>query len=224
LKEVESVDERVGTILKALDSKMLRDKTIIVFTSDHGESFGEQGWFGHGGLFYEERVHVPLIISGPGLVKGKHVKECVSHVDFMPTLKDLLMVDCLHDAQGKSFKSVLVEEKASLEDREIYFTLGESVNAPAQRIQDGLKYKNYKMIMVSKKNIRLYDLAEDPDELHDLSNEKKDLAEELRAKILAIREENERIKQENLKNLDADSLKKMNEETRKQLRALGYIK
>jgi arylsulfatase len=224
LKEIESVDERVGYILKALDSKGLRDKTIIVFTSDHGESFGEQGLFGHGGLFYEERVHVPLIISGPGIVRGKRVKESVSHIDLMPTLKDLLMVDCLHNAQGKSYRSVLVDEKSSLEDREIYFTLGEPLNMTAQKIQDGLKYKNYKMIMLSKKNIRLFDLIEDPDELHDLSKKKKNLVEEMKAKIMAIREENERRKQENLKNLDPRTLKKVNEETLKQLRALGYIK
>ena len=224
LKEVESVDERVGNILKALDSKMLRDKTIIVFTSDHGESFGEQGRFGHGGLFYEERVHVPLIISGPGIIKGRRVKKSVSHIDLMPTLKDLLMADCLYDAQGKSFKSVLVDEEAILEDREIYFTLGEPLSVSDQKTQEGLKYKNYKLIMSSKKYVRLFDLTDDPDELHDLSKKKKVLVEELKAKIMAIQVENERRKQENLKNLDPETLKKVNKETLKQLRALGYIK
>jgi len=224
LKEIESVDERVGYILIALDSKRLKDTTIIVFTSDHGESFGEQGRFGHGGLFYEERVHVPLIISGPGIVRGKRVQASVSHIDLMPTLKDLLMVDCLHNAQGKSFKSVLIDEKATLEDREIYFTLGEPLSLTAKKIRDGLKFKNYKMIMLSEKNIRLYDLIDDPDELRDISKKKKILMEELKAKIMAIREENESRRQENLKDLDPETLKKMNKKTREQLRALGYIK
>jgi len=224
LKEVESMDERVGFILKALESKMLRDKTIIVFTSDHGESFGEQNRFDHGGPFYEERVHVPLIISGPGIVKGKRVGGSVSHVDLMPTLKDLLMVDCLHNAQGESFKSILIDEKAILVDREIYFTLGEPLSIAAQGVKDGLKSKNHKMIMMSKKSIRLYNLADDPDELHDISKHKKSLVEELKAKIIAIREENERRKQENLKGLDPETLKKVNEKTREQLRALGYIR
>jgi len=224
LKEIESVDERVGFILQTLDAKMLRDKTIIVFTSDHGESFGEQDRFGHAGLFYEEQVHVPLIIAGPGIVRGKRVKEAVSHVDLMPTLKDLLMIDCLHNAQGESFKSTLVDKKATLEERAVYFTLGEHLSANGKKIMDGMKYKNYKMIMLAEKHIRLYDLTEDPAELHNISKQKKSLASTMKARILTIRRENSRRKQENWKDLDQETLKKINQKTREQLRALGYIK
>ena len=46
-KEIESVDERIGQIIKALEYNNLKDKTFIVFTSDHGEGFGEHGKFLH---------------------------------------------------------------------------------------------------------------------------------------------------------------------------------
>ena len=65
----------------------MRDDTLIVFTSDHGEGFGEHGLYLHANSFFSELVHVPLIIAGPGITSGKRVTEPVSHVDLMPTLR-----------------------------------------------------------------------------------------------------------------------------------------
>ena len=66
-KEVESVDERVGFIVKALQHKDLLDSTYIIFTSDHGELFGEHGEWNH----LNKPLHLSMcfILTWPGEVK-----------------------------------------------------------------------------------------------------------------------------------------------------------
>lgn len=107
LKEIESVDQRIGYIITVLKRCGLYNNTIIVFTSDHGEGFGEHDFFYHGNSCYNEEIQIPLIFSGPGITRGKRIKEPVSHIDLMPTLKELLEAKCLTNAQGKSYKSLL---------------------------------------------------------------------------------------------------------------------
>jgi len=84
--------------LEALDSLGLRDDSVLAFTSDHGESWGERfadkeavkgTYHMHGATVYDEIVDVPLIVSAPGLVEAGVVDSQVSLVDLTPTLLDL---------------------------------------------------------------------------------------------------------------------------------------
>jgi choline-sulfatase len=87
------VDHNVGVVAKALDEARLLDRTVIVISADHGESFGEhgQGLLGHAKALYSETTHVPLILSLPfSLPKGVVVNEPVRNVDIWPTIFDLL--------------------------------------------------------------------------------------------------------------------------------------
>lgn len=91
----------------------LRDDTLIVFTSDYGEGFGEHGLYLHAKPFCSELVHVPLTIAGPGITSGKRVMEPVFHVDLMPKLRELLGVDYLRgEVRGRSFRSLPTSEGA----------------------------------------------------------------------------------------------------------------
>lgn len=102
IAELESVNQRVGYILEALEHKGLLDGTLIVFTSDHGECFGEHGFFTHGHNYHEEVMRVPMIITGPGVPAGRRIPETCSHLGLMPTLKDLLGLSFTADFQGRS--------------------------------------------------------------------------------------------------------------------------
>lgn len=215
LKEVQSVDERVGQILKALEYNPANDKTIIVFTSDHGEGFGEHGKFFHGDLYYEELVHVPLIISGPGVVRGKRIKNPVSHIDLMPTLCDMLECDGVADAQGKSFLSSLISEEELEDGRTVYLMGGKG---------DALRFKNYKFICRSEDDVELYDLLEDPGECRDISGEEPAMVQEFITFRSRMRQENMRRKEENMKNIDESALERVSRETIEKMKALGYIK
>lgn len=102
--EVEYLDSELGELFAELDKLGIRDRTLVVVTSDHGEELGEYSrYFGHVHNLYEQLIHVPLIMSFPGrLPAGKRVTDPVRHIDIMPTMLDLLGEDGPDNMRGKS--------------------------------------------------------------------------------------------------------------------------
>ncbi len=89
--EIAYADHHIGKLLASLDDLELRDSTLVVLASDHGESLGERDYVGHGRFLYEPIVHVPLIFRLPGAVSaGKVVAETVSLIDLSPTIIDMV--------------------------------------------------------------------------------------------------------------------------------------
>lgn len=218
LAEVESVDERLGTILAALERRGLRDDTLIVFTSDHGEGFGEHGSYLHGSAFHGELVHVPLIIAGPGIAAGRRVSEPVSLVDLMPTVREFLRVDCLRaDVRGRSLRPLL-EGRVEQADRTHYL-----VNAAPGHAGDALIQGRYKLIWRPKEPAELYDLESDPGEKRSLVEELPEVTDTLMAELVRLRKDNARRRAENLRLGDKDRLDEVGDETLEQLRAIGYV-
>ena len=127
--EITMVDTWVGFLLKSVENMGLADKTVVIFTTDHGFYFGE-----HGGLFgkmssdkypdgtlrpydepgsqwsysplFEEIVHLPLVIRSPGITPGAY-GGLSSAVDVMPTVLDLLGLDIPAFVQGRSLAPAL---------------------------------------------------------------------------------------------------------------------
>jgi uncharacterized protein len=83
------VDHLVGGMLDGLQRRGLLRKTIVVVTGDHGEEFGENGRFGHGGGYGDFQVRTPLIFHYPGVKPGR-MSKMTSHVDLLPTTLKLL--------------------------------------------------------------------------------------------------------------------------------------
>jgi len=85
--ELAWVDSQVGRVLDRLGELGLRDDTLVVLTSDHGEEFFEHGGKTHRGQLYQESVHVPLVLAWPaGLPAGRRVEGPVGIVDVLPTV------------------------------------------------------------------------------------------------------------------------------------------
>ena len=84
--EVNFFDTEFGELARYLENSGLMENTIIILTSDHGESFWEKGIRGHGGSLYEEEIKIPLIIYLPGQREGKVILSKVQHVDLLPTI------------------------------------------------------------------------------------------------------------------------------------------
>jgi arylsulfatase A-like enzyme len=220
-KEVESVDERVGFILKALQHTDLLDSTYIIFTSDHGELFGEHGQWNHGNNFYEELVHVPLIITGPGIPQGKRIKNIVSLLDLMETVKDLLRVTLPYNSQGTSFKNLFSRNPIT----SFLFFLEKNNSAYCDsahkgKYHDALLENNHKLIFLKDNTYELYNLADDPMESNDIARENPQLVKRMIKKIEAIRQEN-KMRRENRMGTDEDL--KFDKDIEEKLKALGYI-
>ena len=116
--EVAYVDFALKGLFDALEGRGEADRTVVVFTGDHGESLGEHGESTHGYFAYNSTLWVPLIISAPGLKPGES-RETVCHVDIFPTVCDLLGVAKPGSLQGTSLLPVL--KGKTLASRDIYF-------------------------------------------------------------------------------------------------------
>ena len=104
--EISHLDAAFGRLLAAMDRMGLRDNTLVVFTSDHGEMAGAQGRFGKG-VMYEEALRVPLIARAPGRQGSLRVNAPVSTIDLMPTLLDYAGCRADDHFEGVSLRPLL---------------------------------------------------------------------------------------------------------------------
>ena len=105
---VHRIDSNVARLLGALDENGIREDTVVLFTSDHGENFPRR-WNGHGKrLCYDQSSNVPLIISRPGeLEEGRVIDEVISNVDLGPTILDLCGRQWPEGIHGTSAKGLI---------------------------------------------------------------------------------------------------------------------
>jgi arylsulfatase A-like enzyme len=83
------VDQSIGAILSCLERFDLSDHTIVMHTSDHGDSLGAHHLFGKEVMF-EEAVRVPYLVRMPGQRRNSRIAQPISHIDFLPTVMELL--------------------------------------------------------------------------------------------------------------------------------------
>ena len=100
--EVAFADAGFGALLQALEQRGLRENTVIVLTSDHGEELFDHGGWNHGHSVYRELAHIPLIVSGPGIPAGVRVPELVSLVDVTPSVLERVKVKGSAGFEGRS--------------------------------------------------------------------------------------------------------------------------
>ena len=113
--EISHLDASFGRLLRKLDELGLRDDTLVVFTSDHGEMAGAHGIFGKGVMF-EESLHVPLIIRAPGQTQGRRTDQLAATIDLLPSLLDHAGIEMAETAEGISLRAQ-IEGGAADKDR-----------------------------------------------------------------------------------------------------------
>lgn len=206
--EVAYVDATIGHGLEKLRTARALDRTVIVVTSDHGESLGEHGESTHGLFAYNSTLHVPLIIAGPGL-PARRVESPVGHVDIAPTILAWLGVAGPGRLDGRS----LLSPRQLPDARLLYF---EALDANLTRgwapligvITDGWKYIDLPIP-------ELYDLAQDPAESHNLAASDPDRVRQLRSRLAALTNERRPTAGGAASEPDA--------ETARRLASLGYV-
>jgi choline-sulfatase len=158
------VDERIGEVLGALDACGLREDTVVIFLSDHGDFLGEHGLF-YKMSFREHPARVPLIVHAPGRYSPRRVRQPVSLLDVAPTLADLARpgssAEVPRPVDGRSLLP-LVESAAEDADAAVYGEyLAECVPHPMVMIRRG----RWKFVHVPGDPDQLFELESDPLEL-----------------------------------------------------------
>ncbi|RKY19546.1 MAG: hypothetical protein DRQ55_10405 [Planctomycetota bacterium] len=100
---VMATDDRLGRLLARLDDLGEGERTVVVFTSDHGEElFDHNRYFFHGASIHDGTVRLPLVLAGPGIPGGARVPTLTQAIDIAPTLLDLLGVPADPGHEGHS--------------------------------------------------------------------------------------------------------------------------
>ncbi len=170
---IELIDEQLGRLLDFLDENGQRDNTIIIFHSDHGEMLGDHGLIWKGAYFYEEIVHVPLIISCPDyFLEDMRSNALVELVDIVPTILETLGIDIPYYVQGKSLIPILTGLKDPHEHKqEVYCEFYNSLKLSHKGIYATMYLEDFfKIVMYHTKEEKgeLYCLKDDPDEYYNL--------------------------------------------------------
>jgi arylsulfatase A-like enzyme len=158
---VTEVDANIGRLLASLDQWGLRENTVIIFASDHGDMQGSHG-LKNKSLPYEESCGIPLIIQTPDGLKNLISDALVSEIDFFPTFLELAGIPTKLNLPGHNFAPVLYDKNCSPPQ----YTAAENINW--KMFREG----NMKLIMKGlwSKPTELYNLAIDPYELKNLIN------------------------------------------------------
>ena len=136
--ELAHVDRQLGRLFDALGSTGLTEKTLVVLTSDHGESLGEHGENTHSAFVYESTMRIPLVFSGPPeLSSGQRVAAPVRSIDIAPTILDWLGLSPLEQADGTSLLPLLRGQR-DFSRRTAY---GESIELTLMRYWDPFPFE-----------------------------------------------------------------------------------
>jgi len=164
--EIRWVDHNIGLVLEKLEELELRDRTIIVLTSDHGEEFFEHGDKGHQKTLYDEVVKIPLVLSCPSLLpRGEILESQVRIIDIFPTLISLLGLDPPAEILGRNLVP-LIRREGQERDLPALSELLYRRDDGTKGILRSLRFRDKKIIAdVERGKFDFFDLREDPKEL-----------------------------------------------------------
>jgi len=203
------IDDQVGRLLEYLDEHGLRENTIIVFCTDHGDYTGDHRLIRKSVTLYDSLIHIPMLFNWTGRFRPREIRETmISVIDFAPTLLDLMGLEIHPGMQGKSAADLLLGETNQHRDEifaeygtpgEPYSDIDEEEFAKLVKSRTGhlsrramqgrfkaIRTLDWKYVHYPNGEGELYDLKNDPDELTNLFYEKEHakLVEEMKTRIL----------------------------------------
>lgn len=182
--ETAYLDSCIRSIFAVLEARGVLDETLVVITSDHGETLHDHDcYYDHHGL-YDQTLHVPLIIRYPGkLPAGRRVGGYTQHYDLVPTVLDLLDIPAEGNAfDGKSLLPMVRGEVAS-HSGEFYVTECTWMRKHGWRTPQWKLIEALEPDFHFKPALELYNLVEDPGEMHNLAEAEPQTAAYLKARM-----------------------------------------
>ncbi|RMD78400.1 MAG: DUF229 domain-containing protein [Lentisphaerae bacterium] len=162
---ISHVDDQIGRILEALRESGKMEDTIIIFTADHGEHLGDHGLVGKGAPF-DSCTRVPLIISAPSHFPQRGQSTAfVELVDLAPTILDFAGIQTPPEMQGRSLHAFL--QGTTTKHREHAFI--EHAFPGTNQAYKALRTEEHLYVINAEGHETLYDLNEDPHQLHDVA-------------------------------------------------------
>jgi choline-sulfatase len=207
--EVAFVDAQIGRLFQHLDQRGDMRRTITLVTADHGESLGEHGEQTHGIFVYDATLRVPFLLAGPGIRSGVRPTVVARGADVMPTLADLAGLGVPAGLDGRSLRPAL--NGRSMDDAPAYIEGLVAERHLGWAPLHGMRTSAWKFIDAPRQE--LYDLTADGAEATNRIDERRDVADALRAKLDASR---------NAQPAGTESTRPDAEATTR-LRALGYL-
>ena len=169
LATVQSVDDSVGRVLALLDKTGLARNTIVVYTSDQGFFLGDHGLFDKR-FMYEESIRMPFLVRWPAGITPKTRSDALAlNIDFAPTFLEVAGLAVPADMQGRSLLSVLRSRTPSDWRTSMYYRYYHDPGDHNTRAHYGVRTRTHKLIYFwTKDQWELFDLVNDPYELHNL--------------------------------------------------------
>lgn len=180
--EIRQMDELIARIARTLDEKGLRESTLLVVTSDHGEEYQEHGSLLHGRTYFQEVIAIPLVFQGPGVDPGVRIADPAHLIDVTPTILDLLGMPQRRDDDGISLVDYWRNPDAAPRGRFLF----------AEADHNNAEQDMGRMVRIEKHKLKLdrftdetqlFDLSADPEERNDLSQSDPERLEALRKRI-----------------------------------------
>jgi hypothetical protein len=170
-EEIKYVDSQIGSFLTDLKKIGIDlENSYIVLTADHGEEFMEHGELEHHRKLYDELIHVPLIMCGPGIPCNRRIQDQVSLIDITPTLLNLLGYSNQKKFQGKSLLPIINGQNVSKRAAISEYLFSVNVKGFSYRTEE---YKYILKLDGDQRYHELFNLLKDPEEKNNLTGEEE---------------------------------------------------
>ena len=211
--EIAYTDHCIGTVINKLKELNLYDSTLLIITSDHGESLGEHSENTHGYFIYHSTLRVPLIIKAPSGPMGRKTDNVAGLIDILPTVCGSVGIPVSAHVQGKDLNSFFRDGKDSVDER---FFFCESLMPTKFELGPffGLVSNRWKYIHTSQSE--LYNLRKDPHETKNLLRQHPQQARIMENRLKVVLQNNGLTG-------TGDTKVKLDEESVRRLESLGYI-
>ena len=208
------VDEAVGGLHRYYRERGLLESTLFVITSDHGEEFLEHGGTGHKGSLFEEILHVPLVVRAPGGLRRTRLSQLVRNFDVAPTLLDYAGIPRPATMDARSLRP-------ALEGRSFDGPTTAYANFPGIRM---IRTERYKLLRHEDGSELLFDLATDPGETTSLTRSTDATVQGTYLSLARAMDRTvEKLRRQGVSKRGPLEAVALDEATRAQLRALGYV-
>jgi arylsulfatase A-like enzyme len=227
--EILFMDQHLGHLLEKLGEFELLDHSLLIITSDHGESFGENGIWGHGGLPIESQVRVPLIIHyPPKITKNRRINDQIQTTSIYSTVLKNLGIPLPAFTAQSGFGIDLLRVGEGEENKSPEYTFAERFIPTEYRGMLRSNRWKYLLHTIDKDEGQevlewVFDLTNDPQELKNLLGSDKIRDERLRRDYSEFKQKMSQV-DVGVKQPSSTTPEEIDEEMRDNLKALGYVR